>query len=105
MKSDLHKGQLVTWKDDRGFGFIQPSEGGKEVFLHISQVKTVTRRPQVGDTIFYQLATDQAGKIYASNARIVGATAQALATSASDRRNEPLHLQLGLRLRCCLRCL
>ncbi|MDJ1170725.1 cold shock domain-containing protein [Roseofilum sp. BLCC_M154] len=36
MKPTLHKGQLATWKDDRGFGFIQPDNGGKEVFLHIS---------------------------------------------------------------------
>ncbi|PZO56111.1 MAG: hypothetical protein DCF15_09330 [Phormidesmis priestleyi] len=36
MKSTLQKGKLTTWKDDRGFGFIQADSnsngGGKEVF-------------------------------------------------------------------------
>ena len=32
MKSGLRQGKLSKWKDDRGFGFIQPSSGEKEVF-------------------------------------------------------------------------
>jgi cold shock CspA family protein len=72
MKSGLNKGQLIKWNDDRGFGFIKPSEGGKEVFLHISAVKTKDRRPTVGDTIFYQLSHGTDGKIRASSASIQG---------------------------------
>ncbi|WP_346290111.1 cold shock domain-containing protein [Sphaerothrix gracilis] len=54
MKPVLHKGKLTTWKDDRGFGFIKPEDGGKEVFLHISALTKAGRRPQVGDiTSFY----------------------------------------------------
>lgn len=72
MESGLRKGQLTKWKDERGFGFIQPGDGGKEVFLHISEVKDSTRRPQVGDTIYYRVVTE-AGKIRAYNAFIFGA--------------------------------
>ncbi|MCC5615692.1 cold shock domain-containing protein [Nostoc sp. CHAB 5836] len=36
MKPALHKGQLIRWKDDRGFGFIQPDDSSQEVFLHIT---------------------------------------------------------------------
>ncbi|NER31568.1 MAG: cold shock domain-containing protein, partial [Symploca sp. SIO1C4] len=46
MKHILYKGQLVAWKDDRGFGFIKPDDGGKEVFLHISTLKGADRRPK-----------------------------------------------------------
>jgi uncharacterized membrane protein YsdA (DUF1294 family)/cold shock CspA family protein len=72
MKPGLHRGQLATWKDERGFGFIQPADGSKEVFLHISAIKDSTRRPQVGDTIYYQTAVE-AGKTRACNAFILGA--------------------------------
>ncbi|HAG83699.1 MAG TPA: hypothetical protein DCL61_21760 [Cyanobacteria bacterium UBA12227] len=51
MKPSRHKGQLRVWKDDRGFGFIKPEDGGQEVFLHITAFKDVNRRPQVGDVI------------------------------------------------------
>lgn len=76
MKPGLHKGQLVKWNDDRGFGFIKPSESGKEVFLHISAIKTTGRRPKVGDTIFYELVTEGNGKIRASGASIQGVVSQ-----------------------------
>jgi cold shock CspA family protein len=62
MKPALHKGQLIRWKDDRGFGFIQPDDGSQEVFLHITALKDVNRRPQVGDFICYQLIANEEGK-------------------------------------------
>lgn len=85
MKSGLNKGQLIKWNDDRGFGFIKPSEGGKEVFLHISAVKTTGRRPKVGDTIFYQLSNGTDGKIRASDASIQGVASQFFATQRINR--------------------
>jgi uncharacterized repeat protein (TIGR01451 family) len=72
MQPVLGKGQLVTWKDNRGFGFIQPSDSNKQVFLHITALKDTSRRPQVGDVIYYQLTVDQDGKARASNASIQG---------------------------------
>lgn len=72
MQSFPYKGQLKTWKDDRGFGFIKPDDGSKEVFLHISVLKGASRRPIVGDTIFYEKTTEANGKIRASKASIKG---------------------------------
>jgi cold shock CspA family protein len=65
MKPVLQKGQLTTWKDDRGFGFIQPDKGGKEVFVHISALKGAGRRPRVGDTLLYELVTQSDGRVSA----------------------------------------
>lgn len=73
MKSGLRRGQLIKWKDDRGFGFIQPVDESQEIFLHISELKDATRRPQVGDTIYYHAVASQDGKISACNAFILGA--------------------------------
>jgi cold shock CspA family protein len=67
-----YKGQLTTWKDDRGFGFIKPDGGGKEIFLHISALPRVSRRPAVGDTILYEKVTEPDGKVRAAKASIEG---------------------------------
>lgn len=67
-----YKGQLTTWKDDRGFGFIKPDGGGKEIFLHISVLPRASRRPAVGDTILYEKVTEPDGKVRAAKASIEG---------------------------------
>ncbi|OQW78751.1 MAG: DNA-binding protein [Proteobacteria bacterium ST_bin11] len=66
------KGVLKTWKDDRGFGFIQPDNGDKDIFVHISSLKGMARRPVRGDVMFYEVARDTGGKLKAVNVRIEG---------------------------------
>ncbi len=66
------KGALKTWKEDRGFGFISPDSGGKDIFIHISALKGMSRRPVTGDVIYYQVAKDKQGKYKAVNAHIEG---------------------------------
>lgn len=73
MQPGLRSGTLTRWKDERGFGFIQPVDGSQEVFFHISEVKDATRRPQENDTIYYHCVTDSDGKVRACNAFILGA--------------------------------
>lgn len=70
------KGVLKTWKEDRGFGFITPDNGGRDVFIHISAIGEVARRPVPGDVIHYQITRDKHGKLRAVNAYIEGLTAQ-----------------------------
>ncbi|MGZ4958055.1 MAG: cold shock domain-containing protein [Methylomonas sp.] len=72
MANTVHKGVLKTWKDDRGFGFIQPDNGDKDVFVHISSLKGMARRPSRGDVLFYEVTEDADGKVKAINARIEG---------------------------------
>ncbi len=73
----VHKGTLKTWKDDRGFGFIQPDSGDKDIFIHISSLKGMARRPQRGDVIVYRVAREADGKLKAVDAGIEGVAYQA----------------------------
>jgi cold shock CspA family protein len=86
MKPVLCKGQLTAWKDDRGFGFIKPEGGGKDVFLHISALNRAARRPKVGDIIFYERATAPDGKIRAVSASIQGVANRPVITQNKSRR-------------------
>ncbi|NJM99144.1 MAG: DUF1294 domain-containing protein [Phormidesmis sp. RL_2_1] len=82
MQSGLRSGKLTKWKDERGFGFIQPVDGSQEVFLHISAVKDATRRPQENDTIYYHCVVDSEGKVRACNAFILGARNKSASSSS-----------------------
>jgi cold shock protein len=76
MTKPLLKGVLKTWKEDRGFGFITPDNGGRDLFVHISALGQLSRRPVPGDIIHYQVVRDRNGKSRAINASIEGVGAE-----------------------------
>lgn len=96
MKPVIQKGKLITWKDDRGFGFIKPDDGGKEVFLHISTVKGVGRRPKVGDTILYEQIAESDGRIRTARASIQGVASQRLATKTKTSKGSLIETVVGV---------
>ena len=55
-------GTLKTWKDERGFGFIQPQPGHGEIFVHISAFPRDGSRPRVGEPLSFEITTRQDGK-------------------------------------------
>ncbi len=73
MATQEFTGTIAAWKDDRGFGFIRTASNNKEddVFIHISSLNNMSRRPRIGDVIFYDIAEEN-GKIKAINAIIEG---------------------------------
>jgi len=66
------KGTLVDWNDDRGFGFIEPADGGSRVFCHVKAFEVRVRRPMAGDRLTYDLAKGPDGRTSAARVRPVG---------------------------------
>lgn len=55
-------GVLRTWHDERGFGFIAPTHGGPEVFVHITAFPADGSRPVPGERLHYDTALGPAGR-------------------------------------------
>lgn len=66
---------VVKWfNPTKGFGFIQPDDGGQDVFVHISAVEQAGLRGlNEGQTLAYDLEQDRrSGKTSATNLRVTG---------------------------------
>ncbi|MCU8012288.1 excalibur calcium-binding domain-containing protein [Shewanella sp. SM74] len=80
----MDRGVLVRWNDEKGFGFIQPEKNAaQDVFIHISVLKKMARKPIVGDSILYQTEVQNDGKRKAVIASIEGVAV--VAASATPR--------------------
>ena len=64
-------GTVKWFNAEKGYGFIQPDEGGKDVFVHVSAVEQAGMRYlQEGQKIAYEVVADRrTGKSAASNLR------------------------------------
>ena len=60
-----YKGKIADWNNEKGFGFINPDEGGKNVFVHISSFADRQARPMANQAVSYELKADEKGRIQA----------------------------------------
>lgn len=93
-------GTVRSWNEDRGFGFIAPTHGGAELFMHISALPRDGTRPTVGETVTYELGRGKDGRPQALNVirQAVGAISRRPETSqkATYRRQPILPKLIGL---------
>ena len=56
----MSTGTVKWFNDQKGYGFIQPDDGGKDVFVHISAVERAgLRNLAEGQKVSYELETDR----------------------------------------------
>ncbi|HEY4083924.1 MAG TPA: cold shock domain-containing protein [Burkholderiaceae bacterium] len=60
-----YSGILRSWNDERGFGFIAPEQGGREIFVHISALPRDGTKPVVGEKLSFEFAKGDDGKLRA----------------------------------------
>jgi cold shock protein len=61
-------GTVKFFNENKGYGFIQPDEGGQDAFVHISSVeRSGMRSLRENQRISYDLEQDRRGKMAAVN--------------------------------------
>ena len=61
------QGKIIKWYDDKGFGFIRATTDSKDVFLHISQIHQLKKRPEINELVTYEVTKDEKGRFRAVN--------------------------------------
>ena len=66
----MASGTVKWFNATKGYGFITPDEGGKDVFVHITAVQAAGLKGlQDGQRVNYELATER-GKTSAANLKV-----------------------------------
>lgn len=55
-------GTLKTWNEAKGFGFITPTNGGQDLFVHISDYPKAGGPPKPGEPISFEVILNKDGK-------------------------------------------
>jgi len=61
-------GKVKWFNATKGYGFIEPEDGGKDVFVHITAVQRAGQTSlREGQRVKYDLVTGRNGKVAAEN--------------------------------------
>ena len=56
------EGTLISWNDQRGFGGIKSSQGGEQIFVHVSAWPRGGDRPQLNQAVTFEVELGPKGK-------------------------------------------
>jgi len=56
------RGIVITWHDEKGFGFIKPDRGGDDIFAHASGLKDGDALKEGSEVTFEENYDDKRGK-------------------------------------------
>lgn len=65
------EGNLKSWDDARGFGFIEPMLGGQDIFVHIKSFERPSGRPEIGLPVSFEVELNSDGKKRAKRVQII----------------------------------
>jgi CspA family cold shock protein len=54
----MPSGKIKAWKDERGYGFIAPDDGGTDMFFHVTEVADDTGDIAVGRAVTFEIGKD-----------------------------------------------
>ena len=67
----IHRGRLTFFNDSKGYGFITPDDGSKDVFVHHTAIQSAGFRSlQEGDAVEFEIQEGQKGPAAANVRKI-----------------------------------
>ncbi len=67
----MAKGTVKWFNPVKGFGFIEPEDGGKDAFVHVSAVERAGLNTlNEGQVVEYELVRDAKNRLSAENLRV-----------------------------------
>ena len=62
--SEVKEGTVKWFNDSKGFGFIEPSGGGKDLFVHMSEIKMEGFKTlKDGQSVTFEAADGEKGPV------------------------------------------
>ncbi len=91
-------GKLCKWNDERGFGFIKPNDGGKDIFVHISEFPQNADTPVVGDALAYniEILDSKPQAIHIQTVRISNSKYSRMRKDTRDNKSNTRHIIFAL---------
>lgn len=56
------EGTLTSWNDERGFGYIESTQGGEPIFVHVSAWPNSSGRPQLNQRVTFEVEVGPKGR-------------------------------------------
>ena len=67
----MPSGSLISFKEDRGYGFIRPQDGGDNVYVHVSALQAAgIDKIEPGQRLTYDTVSND-GKTSATNIKLI----------------------------------
>ena len=65
------EGTIKSWNEERAFGFIEPTQGGQEIFVHLSAFPARSGRPNLHQRVSFEVGLNAEGKKRAKNVQLI----------------------------------
>jgi CspA family cold shock protein len=83
-------GSIVTYFEEKGFGFLRPEAGGRDIFFHISRlVEAQAADLTPGKRVIFELGMDRTGKMAASMVKLAPPAEPAADKTADNAAEKP----------------
>ena len=83
-------GSIVTYFEEKGFGFLRPEAGGRDIFFHISRlVEAQAADLTPGKRVIFELGMDRTGKMAASMVKLAPPAEPAPEKASAEKAAAP----------------